>query len=142
MAPRRPRFGGSVNDIVEAIIDFATSPTFLPYPDMPSDKKKGPHPKVHQTLIKKQRGMLIKLKFSKGNLSFTPQQVSTALAEIARRKEWRWRDGEEEDWIKTTGGRLRLMLRHVSQALTKQNQWALDLFDPAFETTTSTKEEL
>jgi hypothetical protein len=119
----RARFKGNVGDIATLIGFSATTVTWLKYDEMFSGAAKNP------TTILKHKQLLLGLRAQQANLSFSAKFMNSVMTEVLQNATWSIDEKEHSDWIQTMAKRLRVLLRHVVQGITKNPDcwWVKDL---------------
>jgi hypothetical protein len=117
MGPRS-RFTGKSGEVVEIVLPYVTSVTWLRY-----------GPKIDERMLMKYSKMIAELKYLQPNLSFTKKFMLDVFSVIRDKplvKDFPFQGTERDDWAEVMQSRLRLMLRHAQQALVKDqcSVWA------------------
>ena len=107
----RARYSGSVENLIETLRPHIHGPRWITYAEDVDAK-------LNKAAVVSKRGLLCSLRRLQGNLSFTQASMESALAEILKTTEW-VKPEEAQGWCEKNAKRLRVMLRHVSQALLK-----------------------
>ena len=125
---KRQRYSGPVSAVTAALAAFARTPGFVFY----GESKKY---KVNKALCTEHGPLLRELSQLAPSLSFKKRTIMDALTEVAVRKKFFAQQSQAKDWVAITTRRLRLMMRHVSQAAIrgrgKQQTWVRLIFPPA-----------
>ncbi len=116
----RARYDGEVEEVVAALLPFATDPGWLRY-----SEKEGPG-SLHWKVLKRHSSVFRTLKDLQPNLSFKQAMMEEIMEKIAdiRQTEWMLNEKARKEQPKVLARRLRLACRHLSQAHRKNAPWA------------------
>ena len=92
-------------------------PTWLKYPEDMAAKLNIPMMKRHAALVRRLHSLA-------PNMSFTQAAMESAMRVLLERRgdEWRLEQTYHAEWVKVNALRVRVMCRHVANALCKQKQ--------------------
>jgi hypothetical protein len=107
----RARYNGSVENLIETMRPHMHGPRWITY-------AKDVGATLNEAAVVSKRGLVCSLRRLQGDLSFTQASMESALAEILKTTEW-VKPEEAKGWCEKNAKRLRVMLRHVSQATLK-----------------------
>ena len=123
----RKRWHGDAESLAGVLAKHATSVSWLRHSE---DRK---HPKLDKAEILKHKSLIAELRDFQENLSFTDLVMQKAFRQVLATNDSALRLSPEQhkDWVQTMGVRLRIMLRHVAQAMAKTPTpfWATSLFE-------------
>ena len=104
----RQRYCGTVDGLASMIAAHATSADWLSY-----------GPKVNHDTCKLHKPLILNLMKAQHNLSFSQKTMADAMQKVVEMKGWSL-GADAESYPHVMGSRLRCMLRHVSQGLSKK----------------------
>jgi hypothetical protein len=124
MAAKRTRAGVSADELSTLLAPYCTGRRRLHYGEKPKDP-------AQRLMIITHKNLINELKDKLGdNLNLVKCITDEAFLSIVADKgdSWRLPVEEHKDWAQAMSNRLRLMLRHTSQALIKRTKWAVEAF--------------